>query len=86
MLWPILGCSIVTAGLWGARMLVPADMALPADVACLALIFAMFIWLARRSLHRGEERGVTDYRRLRQAAARRILSSDRTAPDEREAG
>lgn len=31
-----------------------------------------------------EQRGVTDYRRLRQAAARRILSTDQTAPDVRE--
>lgn len=86
MLWPILECSAVAAGLWIARFFVPVALALPADVASLAIICTMFVWLARRARVHGERRGVTDYRRLRQAAARRILSNDQATPGEHEAG
>ena len=84
MFWPILECSIITAGLWIARHFVPHPLVSYADVIGLILIVVMFVWLVRRAGQRGEQRGVTDYRRLRQAAAHRILANDRTAPGERE--
>lgn len=57
MFWPILECSAVAAGLWIARFFVPVALALPADVASLTIICTMFVWLTRRALRRGEQRG-----------------------------
>lgn len=86
MFWPILGCSAIAAGLWAGRLIVPAALAIPADVVGFVVICVMFVWLVRRAGDRGEERGITDYRRLRRAAARRILSSGQAEPGEREVG
>jgi hypothetical protein len=58
MSWPVLGCSIVAAGLWFARMFVPAVLALPADIISLVIVCAMFVWLVRRAGVHGERRGV----------------------------
>lgn len=58
MLWPILECSAVAAGLWVARFFVPVALALPADVASLAIICTMFVWLTKRALKQGISAGL----------------------------
>jgi len=84
MFWPITGCSAIAVGLWVARPFLPPAHSY--DLAALAIICVLFVWLARRDMKRGEQRGVTDYRRLRRASAHRILANDQAKPDAREVG
>jgi ABC-type nickel/cobalt efflux system permease component RcnA len=53
MLWPTIGCSIVTAGLWVARQELPDSLSPYTDLIALALIILMLIWLVRRALAHG---------------------------------
>lgn len=85
MLWPTVGCSIAAAGLWVARQFIPETLSPYSDFVAFVLIVLMFMWLLRRAYLRGQQRGITDYRRLRQANARHILSSGQAGSDAHEA-
>lgn len=67
MLKSILGCSAIAAGLWAGRLIVPAALAIPADVVGFVVICAMFVWLVRRAQQNGERRGsVSALQRIRE--------------------
>lgn len=57
MFWPTLECSIIAAGLWITRSFIPDALSPYADIASLAIIIVMFVWLAKNARKRGEERG-----------------------------
>lgn len=52
MFWPILVCSIVTAGLWIARQFAPETLSPYADALAILIIVLMFIGLVRRAMGR----------------------------------
>lgn len=54
-------------------------------IAAVALL-AGSLPLFRAIQSTSEQRGISDYRRLRKSAAHRILASDRAEPDTREVG
>lgn len=85
MFWPILECSIVAAGLWFARSLVPDALAPYADVMALGAIVALFVWLARRALKRGAQDGINRYRSGSVASTRRNRAIYRTRENGRSA-
>ena len=83
MFWPIVGCVLISAGLWGGRVYIPNDIHSYYDAASLIIITLVFAWLARRAMKYGARHGVSRYRQARQSGARHSPTNDRVGGGER---
>jgi hypothetical protein len=87
MLIYLVKCSVALLALWVVQFFHLIPWSGITSLLCGVVVPIGLILITWRSAaRRGGQRAVTDYRRLRQAAARRILSSDQVTPDEREVG
>jgi len=83
MLAYLVKCAVILFGLWLARYfhLVPWSDLLNVGITIIVPIALIAVGMRSAARH-GEERGVTDYRRLRRAAAHHVLANGRKVSDE----
>lgn len=87
MLAYLIKCFVTLLTLWTIQFL--EIFPWPGTVNLVAIVIVPIALVAlgwRAAARQGEQRGVTDYRRLRRASARHILANGQTEPDAHEVG